>query len=97
MLEGGGGLRWEWGRVRGSIKFNIIHVCFVNLAQLSDAGNERIKIFLKDDKKVVSVITDFCDASTATDLTQHIMVKEGRFEEYQWIFLNHIVTTSLSH
>nr|XP_022320715.1 uncharacterized protein LOC111122961 isoform X1 [Crassostrea virginica] len=45
--------------------------------QLSDAGNERIKIFLKDDKKVVSVITDFCDASNATDLTQHIMVKEG--------------------
>lgn len=48
------------------------------LDQLSDAGNERIKIYLKDDKKVVNVISDFCDASSATDLTNHIMVKEGR-------------------
>ncbi|XP_034301771.2 uncharacterized protein [Magallana gigas] len=49
--------------------------------QLSDAGNERIKIYLKDDKKVVNVISDFCDASSATDLTNHIMVKEGGIEE----------------
>lgn len=54
---------------------------------MSDVGNERIKIYLKDDKKVVNVISDFCDVSLVMDLINYIMVKEGRLRlkiNYVW-------------
>ncbi|XP_062597059.1 uncharacterized protein LOC134258512 [Saccostrea cucullata] len=54
---------------------------YLPTTELSDAGNERIKIYLKDDNKVVSTLTDFCDATSATNLTQHIMVEEGKIDD----------------